>query len=118
MVQFTDCMCCSRDLDRLAKLLTSRQKEQKGRRESWSAQSSQDIWRQLVAETKRAGRDHAAMAEIYSTAITARCTQLNDDISRIYKKVRAGSPGMVACLQASSSVAEPVGASTFWSVPV
>jgi hypothetical protein len=40
-----------------------------------------------VAETKRAGRDHAAMAEIYSTCITARCTQLNDDITRIYKKV-------------------------------
>jgi hypothetical protein len=79
---------CSRDLDRLAKLLSSRQKEQKGKqRESWSNQSSQEIWRQLVAETKRAGRDHAAIAEIYSTSITARCTQLNDDITRIYKKV-------------------------------
>jgi hypothetical protein len=78
---------CSRDLDRLAKLLTTRQKEQKGKRESWAAQSSQDIWRQLVAETKRAGRDHAAVAEIYSAGITARCTQLNDDITRIYKKV-------------------------------
>ncbi len=81
---------CSRDLDRLAKLLATRQKEQKGKRESWAGQSSQDIWRQLVAETKRAGRDHAAVAEIYSAGITARCTQLNDDITRIYKKVRGG----------------------------
>jgi len=81
---------CSRDLDRLAKLLATRQKEQKGKRESWAAQSSQDIWRQLVAETKRAGRDHAAVAEIYSAGITPRCTQFNEDITRIYKKVRGG----------------------------
>ena len=35
-------------------------------------------------------RDHAAVAEIYSNNLTQRCTQLTDDINRIYKKVREG----------------------------
>merc|ERR1719264_1601263 len=35
-----------------------------------------------------AGRDHAALAEIYSGNIMVRCTTLHDDITRIYKKCR------------------------------
>ena len=77
----------------------------------WSSLSSTEIWRQLVAETRKAGRDHAALAEIYSgnimvgalanflnvatknnlnedVIVQVRCTTLHDDITRIYKKCR------------------------------
>ena len=77
----------SRDLDRLAKLLSSRQKEQKAKTQGWGTFSSHEIWKQLLNETRKAGRDHAALAEIYNSAITSRCNQLNDDITRIFKKV-------------------------------
>ena len=46
----------SRDLEKLSKLVTSRHKEQKTKRELWSSLSSTEIWRQLVAETRKAGR--------------------------------------------------------------
>ena len=46
----------SRDLEKLGKLVTSRHKEQKTKRELWSSLSSTEIWRQLVAETRKAGR--------------------------------------------------------------
>jgi len=72
----------------LGKLLSTRQKEQKGKRDGWGTFSCQDIWKQLCTETRKAGRDHAALAEIYNTAITSRCVILNEDITRIYKKVR------------------------------
>jgi len=78
----------SRDLERLGKLLTSRQKEQKAKRDGWGTFSTHEIWKQLLNETRKAGRDHGALAEIYNTAITSRCTQLNEDINRIYKKCR------------------------------
>ena len=79
----------SKDLEKLSKLLTSRHKEQKLKREGWTSLSSTGIWRQLVAETKKAGRDHAAIAEIYNNNITPRCSNIHDDITRMYKKVRA-----------------------------
>ena len=41
-------------------------------REGWSALSSTAIWRQLVDEIRKAGRDHGAMAEVYSANITSR----------------------------------------------
>ena len=95
----------SRDLEKLSKLLTSRHKEQKLKREGWTALSSTAIWRQLVEETKKAGKvrlelmkilleiikffqDHAAIAEIYNSNITTRCGDVNEDITRMYKKCR------------------------------
>merc|ERR1719460_831168 len=72
----------------MCKPVTSRNKEKKTKRELWSSLSSTEIWRQLVAETRKAGRDHAALAEIYSGNIMVRCTTLHDDITRIYKKCR------------------------------
>ena len=41
----------------------------------------------MVAETKKTGKDHASVAEIYNNNIQGRCTQINEDISRIYRKV-------------------------------
>ena len=79
----------SKDLEKLSKLLTSRHKEQKLKREGWTSLSSTAVWKQLVAETKKAGRDHAAIAEIYNNNITLRCSNIHDDITRMYKKVGA-----------------------------
>ena len=89
----------------MSKLLLSRHKEQKLKREGWTALSSTAIWRQLVEETKKAGKvglgtdeniswiikffqDHAAIAEIYNSNITSRWGEVNEDISRMYKKCR------------------------------
>ena len=77
----------SKDLDKLSKLLASRHKEQKFKRDGWSTLSSTSIWKQLVAETKKAGKNHAAIAEIYNNNITTRCNDINEDITRMYKKV-------------------------------
>ena len=41
-------------------------------REGWNALSSTAVWRQLVEETRKAGRDHGALAEIYNANITSR----------------------------------------------
>ena len=46
-----------------------------------------------MAETKKAGRDHAAIAEIYNNNITTRCSDINEDITRMYKKVRNDDVG-------------------------
>jgi SLIT-ROBO Rho GTPase activating protein len=46
------------------------------------------VWDQLVSQTKRASRDHAALSEIYASHIVQRCNNINDDLQRMYKKVR------------------------------
>jgi len=78
----------SRDLEKLAKLVTVRHKEQKQKREGWSALSSTEVWKQLVEDTRKVGKDHAAMAEIYSADIPNRCITISEDIGRIYRKCR------------------------------
>jgi SLIT-ROBO Rho GTPase activating protein len=76
----------SKDLDKLSKLLTSRHKEQKLKRDGWTTLSSPGIWRQLVVETKKAGKDDAAIAEIYTNNITTRYSDIHEDITRMYKR--------------------------------
>ena len=56
-------------------------------REGWNALSSTAIWRQLVDEIRKSGRDHGALAEIYNSNITSRCSDIHEDINRMYKKV-------------------------------
>ena len=57
------------------------------RRDGWQWFSSMQVWEQLVNQTKRSSRDHAALAEIYSTHISQRCTNITEDIQRMHKKV-------------------------------
>jgi hypothetical protein len=45
------------------------------------------VWEQLVAQTKRRSRDHAALAEIYANQIVQRTNQINDDLQRVYRRV-------------------------------
>ena len=38
-------------------------------------------------EIRKSGRDHGALAEIYNSNITSRCSDIHEDINRMYKKV-------------------------------
>jgi len=81
-------MTYSRDLEKLAKLVTMRHKEQKQKRESWSTFSSTEVWLQMVENTRKVGRDHAALAEILGTDIPNRCSNISEDLGRIYRQCR------------------------------
>ncbi|XP_035784837.1 SLIT-ROBO Rho GTPase-activating protein 1-like isoform X2 [Anopheles albimanus] len=78
----------SKSLDKLAKSLQLRHKEQRQKREQWPMFSSYSCWQQLINQTKALSRDHAAMSEIYSTHLVARLQTVWDDVQRIYRKCR------------------------------
>lgn len=50
--------------------------------------SSYACWQQLVQQTKSLARDHAIVADIYSTQMVVRLQTVYDDCHRIYKKCR------------------------------
>lgn len=97
----------SKNLDKLAKTLQLRHKEQKQkylilnvnyrilllifffilRREQWPLFSSYACWQQLVTQTRNLSRDHSALAEVYSTHLVSRLSQVMEDVQRIYKRV-------------------------------
>ncbi|XP_058831881.1 SLIT-ROBO Rho GTPase-activating protein 1-like isoform X2 [Topomyia yanbarensis] len=78
----------SKSLDKLAKSLQLRHKEQRQKREQWPMFSSYSCWQQLVNQTKSLSRDHAALSEIYSVHLVARLQSVWDDVQRIYRKCR------------------------------
>ncbi|XP_071054634.1 SLIT-ROBO Rho GTPase-activating protein 1-like isoform X2 [Onthophagus taurus] len=78
----------SKNLDKLAKSLQLRHKEQKQKREQWPLFSSYACWQQLVTQTKNLSRDHVALAEVYSTHLVSRLAQVMEDVQRIYKRCR------------------------------
>ncbi|XP_037033613.1 SLIT-ROBO Rho GTPase-activating protein 1-like isoform X1 [Bradysia coprophila] len=78
----------SKSLDKLAKSLLLRHKEQKQKREQWPMFSSYACWQQLVNQTKSLSKDHAALSEIYSTHLVVRLQTVIEDVQRIYKKCR------------------------------
>ncbi|CAG9864812.1 unnamed protein product [Phyllotreta striolata] len=78
----------SKNLDKLAKTLLLRHKEQKQKREQWSLFSSYTCWQQLVAQTKNLSKDHAALSEVYSNHLVNRLSQVMEDVQRIYKRCR------------------------------
>ncbi|KAG5898835.1 hypothetical protein JTB14_014266 [Gonioctena quinquepunctata] len=78
----------SKNLDKLAKTLQLRHKEQKQKREQWPLFSSYACWQQLVTQTKNLSRDHAALSEVYSTHLVSRLSQVMEDVQRIYKRCR------------------------------
>uniref|UniRef100_A0A1B6DN07 SLIT-ROBO Rho GTPase-activating protein 1 n=1 Tax=Clastoptera arizonana TaxID=38151 RepID=A0A1B6DN07_9HEMI len=78
----------SKNLDKLAKSLQLRHKEQKQKREQWPLFSSYSCWQQLVTQTKNLSKDHAALSEIYSTHLVSRLSQVMEDVQRIYKRCR------------------------------
>ncbi|EFA11413.2 SLIT-ROBO Rho GTPase-activating protein 1-like Protein [Tribolium castaneum] len=78
----------SKNLDKLAKSLQLRHKEQKQKREQWPLFSSYTCWQQLVTQTKNLSRDHVALSEVYSTHLVSRLSQVMEDVQRIYKRCR------------------------------
>ncbi|KAK8383019.1 hypothetical protein O3P69_011505 [Scylla paramamosain] len=75
-------------LDKLAKSLQARHKEQKYKREQLHLLSVYSCWNSLVNQTRKDARDHAAMADVYLNNIIPRFTQIQDDVQRIYKRCR------------------------------
>ncbi|XP_054277827.1 SLIT-ROBO Rho GTPase-activating protein 1-like isoform X3 [Macrosteles quadrilineatus] len=78
----------SKNLDKLAKNLSLRHKEQKQKREQWPLFSTYSCWQQLVTQTKNLSKDHAALSEIYSTHLVSRLSQVIEDVQRIYRRCR------------------------------
>lgn len=78
----------SKSLDKLAKSLQLRHKEQKQKREQWPMFSSFACWQQMINQTKAISKDHAALSEIYSTHLVARLQTVIEDVQRIYRKCR------------------------------
>ncbi|XP_017781672.1 PREDICTED: SLIT-ROBO Rho GTPase-activating protein 1-like isoform X2 [Nicrophorus vespilloides] len=78
----------SKNLDKLAKSLQLRHKEQKQKREQWPLFSSYACWQQLVTQTRNLSRDHVALSEVYSTHLVSRLAQVMEDVQRIYKRCR------------------------------
>ena len=40
-----------------------------------------------MAQTRRTSRDHSALSEVYGGHITQRCTQVNEDLQRVFRRV-------------------------------
>ncbi|XP_067001603.2 SLIT-ROBO Rho GTPase-activating protein 1 isoform X2 [Anabrus simplex] len=78
----------SKNLDKLAKTLQLRHKEQKQKREQWPLFSSYSCWQQLITQTKNLSKDHAALSEVYSTHLVSRLAQVMEDVQRIYRRCR------------------------------
>ncbi|XP_042870967.1 SLIT-ROBO Rho GTPase-activating protein 1-like isoform X1 [Penaeus japonicus] len=75
-------------LDKLAKSLQARHKEQRVKREQLQLFSVYSCWNSLVNQTRKDARDQAAMADVYLNNIIPRFTQVQDDLQRIYKRCR------------------------------
>ncbi|XP_026475211.1 SLIT-ROBO Rho GTPase-activating protein 1-like isoform X4 [Ctenocephalides felis] len=78
----------SKSLDKLAKSLQLRHREQKQKREQWPLFSSYSCWQRLVEQTRSLSRDHAALAEVYSAHLVQRLQQVAEDVQRIYRRCR------------------------------
>ncbi|XP_031829155.1 SLIT-ROBO Rho GTPase-activating protein 1 isoform X2 [Nomia melanderi] len=78
----------SKSLDKMARSIQLRHKEQKQKREHWPLFSSYACWQQLIKETKSLSQDHAALSEVYSTHLVGRLNQVMEDVQRIYKRCR------------------------------
>ncbi|XP_075216171.1 SLIT-ROBO Rho GTPase-activating protein 1-like isoform X2 [Lycorma delicatula] len=78
----------SKNLDKLAKSLQLRHKEQKQKREQWPLFSSYSCWQQLVTQTRNLSKDHATLSEVYSTHLVSRLAQVIEDVQRIYRRCR------------------------------
>ncbi|CAG0884276.1 unnamed protein product [Darwinula stevensoni] len=78
----------SKALDKLSKTLLLKHKEQKQKREGWSLFSTSGCWKELVDSTRREGRDHAALADIYSTHLVQKLAAIADDLQRVYRRCR------------------------------
>ncbi|KAK3933383.1 SLIT-ROBO Rho GTPase-activating protein 1 [Frankliniella fusca] len=78
----------SRGLDKLARSLSARHREQKLKREQWPLFSSYACWQQLVTSTRTLSRDHASLADVYAAQLVPRLARVAEDVQRIYRRCR------------------------------
>lgn len=78
----------SKNLERLAKALLQKQKQEKQRRDQWSLCSVFSLYQKLVQVTKKQSRDHAVLGELLQSNLVNRLEQTGEDLSRIYRRVR------------------------------
>lgn len=75
----------SRALDKMARALAGRPRAAGAEAERLSAHG---CWEQLVANARRQGRDHAALAEVFGAVLVAQLAHLLEDVQRIHRKCR------------------------------
>ena len=75
----------SKDLETLDKHMRNKHRDTLQNKD---ATSSVAILKELVKETRKTGRNHAILEEIFGTQIYGRCGTISSDISRVYKQCR------------------------------
>ncbi|XP_039955026.1 SLIT-ROBO Rho GTPase-activating protein 1-like [Bactrocera tryoni] len=78
----------SKSLEKFARGLLLKHKEQKQKRDHWPIFSTFACWQHLVKETQSLSKDHAILADLYSISIVASLQTTIEDVQRIYKKVK------------------------------
>jgi len=77
----------SKELEALTKYMLNKHRETLRVKDA-PAPSSTAILKELVKETKKTGRNHAVLEDIFGTEISSRCNSISNDISRVYKQCR------------------------------
>ena len=57
------------------------------RREQWQVYSSYKMWQTVLGITLKQSKNRSTLGEAFSSAISAKFTQLMEDMQRVYKKV-------------------------------
>ncbi|XP_036333345.1 SLIT-ROBO Rho GTPase-activating protein 1-like [Rhagoletis pomonella] len=75
----------SKSLEKFARGLLLKQKQ---KRDHWPIFSTFACWQHLLKETQSLSKDHAILADLYSTSIVASLQTTIEDVQRIYKKCK------------------------------
>ncbi|BFZ08300.1 hypothetical protein BsWGS_11339 [Bradybaena similaris] len=78
----------ARNLDKLVKSMVTRQRAEKQKQEQWTTMSTSACWKHLLGITRKQGQDHQAIAEIYSSHMVSRLSEIMDNSQRIFRKCR------------------------------
>ncbi|MFH4981160.1 hypothetical protein AB6A40_007869 [Gnathostoma spinigerum] len=77
-----------RQLEKLAKTIMQKHKNEKNRRDSWILHSTCSLWQQLVDDTKEEARQKLILSDIYGSHLVSRIAQRSDDLCRMSRKCR------------------------------
>ena len=57
------------------------------RYETWPSYSTYGVWQTLLTVTRKLGRDHGILGELYNGHVHNQLNELVEDVQRVYKKV-------------------------------
>ena len=57
------------------------------RHESWPNYSTYNVWQTMLGVTRKLGRDHGVLGELFSTHMSNQLNDLVEDVQRVHKKV-------------------------------